>query len=163
MNWSFMVVAMLPEHLLLIGIVVLIMLDVLDVGEKHAATVATGAVLLSTLIAVFLAIAVPGFAVPDFSVDQPTMVAKAVVLALAADPAAVARQFSATSASTSCCCRRCTQVLLVSSSDGFLTMFLGLEIMSMPVTRWCCSRTSVTGGRGGTEVPGAGGAARRCS
>ena len=34
MNWSFMIVAMMPEHLLLAGIVVLIALDVLDFGAQ---------------------------------------------------------------------------------------------------------------------------------
>jgi NADH:ubiquinone oxidoreductase subunit 2 (subunit N) len=62
------------------------------------------------------------------------MAAKAIVLALTlpAD-AAGPRRIPATSASTSCCWRRCTASCLVTSSDSFLTLFLGLEIMSMPV------------------------------
>ena len=47
MNWQLVLAAMLPEHLLLIGIVVLVMLDVLDIGEKHPAVVAMGAVALA--------------------------------------------------------------------------------------------------------------------
>jgi NADH-quinone oxidoreductase subunit N len=136
MNWSFMIVAMLPEHLLLAGIVVLITLDVLEVGEKHAATVAMGAVMASALIAVFLAIVqFQGSPFPGhFSVDQPTMVAKAVVLALALPILQLSRdEFGHDERFYILLLSSLYGVLLVSSSDGFLTMFLGLEIMSMPV------------------------------
>jgi len=136
MNWSFMIVAMLPEHLLLAGIVVLITLDVLEVGEKHAAPVAMGAVMASALIAVFLAIVqFQGSPFPGhFSVDQPTMVAKAVVLALALPILQLSRdEFGHDERFYILLLSSLYGVLLVSSSDGFLTMFLGLEIMSMPV------------------------------
>jgi NADH-quinone oxidoreductase subunit N len=131
-----MIVAMLPEHLLLAGIVVLITLDVLEVGEKHAATVAMGAVMMSALIAVFLAIVqFQGSPFPGhFSVDQPTMVAKAVVLALALPILQLSRdEFDHDERFYILLLSSLYGVLLVSSSDGFLTMFLGLEIMSMPV------------------------------
>jgi NADH-quinone oxidoreductase subunit N len=136
MNWSFMIVAMLPEHLLLTGIVVLVMLDVLDIGEKHSALVAMGAVALAALLSVFLAIVqFEGSPFPGhFSVDQPTMVAKAVVLALALPILQLSRdEFGHDERFYILLLSSLYGVLLVSSSDGFLTMFLGLEIMSMPV------------------------------
>ena len=36
MNWPLMIVAMLPEHLLLAGIAVLIGLNIMQVGERHS-------------------------------------------------------------------------------------------------------------------------------
>jgi NADH-quinone oxidoreductase subunit N len=136
MNWSSMVVAMLPEHLLLAGIAVLITLNVLEIAGKHAATVAIGAVLAATVIAVLLAIdQFEGSPFPGhFSVDQPTLAAKAVVLALALPLLQLSRrEFGNDERFYILLLSSLYGVLLVSSSDGFLTMFLGLEIMSMPV------------------------------
>jgi NADH-quinone oxidoreductase subunit N len=136
MNWSFMVVAMLPEHLLLAGIAVLITLNVLEVGGKYAAAVAIGAVLAAAVMAILLAIVqFEGSPFPGhFSVDQPTMAAKAVVLALALPLLQLSRsEFGHDERFYILLLSSLYGVLLVSSSDGFLTMFLGLEIMSMPV------------------------------
>ena len=136
MNWSSMIVAMLPEHLLLAGIAVLIMLNVLEIAGKHAATVAIGAVLAATVTAVLLAIdQFEGSPFPGhFSVDQPTLAAKAVVLALALPLLQLSRrEFGNDERFYILLLSSLYGVLLVSSSDGFLTMFLGLEIMSMPV------------------------------
>jgi NADH-quinone oxidoreductase subunit N len=131
-----MVVAMMPEHLLLAGISVLIALDVLGIGEQHSGAVAFVAVLASALMAVLLAIVqFRGAPFPGhFSVDQPTMAAKAVVLALALPLIQLSRdEFGKDERYYILMLSSLYGVLLVSSSDGFLTMFLGLEIMSMPV------------------------------
>ncbi len=136
MNWSFMVVAMMPEHLLLAGIVVLIALDVLDIGQEHSASVAMAAVAASALMAMLLAIVqFQGAPFPGhFSVDQATMTAKAVVLALALPLLQLSRdEFGEDERFYILLLSSLYGVLLVTSSDGFLTMFLGLEIMSMPV------------------------------
>jgi NADH-quinone oxidoreductase subunit N len=131
-----MIVAMLPEHLLLAGIVVLITLDVLDIGEKHSTNVALAAVAASALAAAFLAIVqFTGSPFPGhFSVDQGTMTAKAVVLALSLPLLQMSRrEFGEDERFYILLMSSLYGVLLVTSSDGFLTMFLGLEIMSMPV------------------------------
>jgi len=136
MNWSFMVVAMMPEHLLLIGIAVLIALDVLDVGQRYSALVATAAVLGAALMATLLAIVqFQGSPFPGhFSVDQATLTAKAVVLALTLPLLQLSRdEFGDDERFYILLLSSLYGVLLVSSADGFLTMFLGLEIMSMPV------------------------------
>jgi|MudIll2142460700_1097286.scaffolds.fasta_scaffold20550_2 NADH-quinone oxidoreductase subunit N len=136
MNWSFMVVAMMPEHLLLIGIAVLIALDVLDVGQRYSALVATAAVLGAALMATLLAIVqFEGSPFPGhFSVDQATLTAKAVVLALTLPLLQLSRdEFGDDERFYILLLSSLYGVLLVSSADGFLTMFLGLEIMSMPV------------------------------
>jgi NADH-quinone oxidoreductase subunit N len=136
MNWSFMVVAMMPEHLLLIGIAVLIALDVLGVGQRYSALVATAAVLGAALMATLLAIVqFQGSPFPGhFSVDQATLTAKAVVLALTLPLLQLSRdEFGDDERFYILLLSSLYGVLLVSSADGFLTMFLGLEIMSMPV------------------------------
>jgi len=136
MNWSFLVVAMMPEHLLLIGIAVLIALDVLDVGQRYSALVATAAVLGAALMATLLAIVqFQGSPFPGhFSVDQATLTAKAVVLALTLPLLQLSRdEFGDDERFYILLLSSLYGVLLVSSADGFLTMFLGLEIMSMPV------------------------------
>jgi NADH-quinone oxidoreductase subunit N len=136
MNWSFMVVAMMPEHLLLIGIAVLIALDVLDAGQRYSALVAMAAVLGAALMATLLAIVqFQGSPFPGhFSVDQATLTAKAVVLALTLPLLQLSRdEFGDDERFYILLLSSLYGVLLVSSADGFLTMFLGLEIMSMPV------------------------------
>ena len=136
MNWSFMVVAMMPEHLLLIGIAVLIALDVLDVGQKYSALVAMAAVLGAASMAALLAIVqFQGSPFPGhFSVDQATLTAKAVVLALTLPLLQLSRdEFGDDERFYILLLSSLYGVLLVTSADGFLTMFLGLEIMSMPV------------------------------
>ena len=55
MNWPLMIVAMLPEHLLLAGIVVLLGLNIMQVGERHSGLVAFVAVAAAALIAALLA------------------------------------------------------------------------------------------------------------
>jgi NADH-quinone oxidoreductase subunit N len=136
MNWSFMIVAMMPEHLLLIGIAVLIALDVLDVGQRYSALVAMVAVLGAALMAALLAIVqFQGSPFPGhISVDQATFTAKAVVLALTLPLLQLSRdEFGDDERFYILLLSSLYGVLLVSSADGFLTMFLGLEIMSMPV------------------------------
>jgi NADH-quinone oxidoreductase subunit N len=113
---------MLPEHLLLAGIAVLIMLNVLDVGGKYAAAVAIGAVLAASLVAILLAIVqFEGSPFPGhFSVDQPTLAAKAVVLALALPLLQLSRsEFGNDERFYILLLSSLYGVLLVSSSDGF--------------------------------------------
>jgi NADH-quinone oxidoreductase subunit N len=136
MNWPLMIVAMLPEHLLLAGIAVLIGLNVMQVGERHSGLVAFAAVAAAALIAAMLGIdQFAGSPFPGhFSVDPGTLTAKAVVLALALPLIQMSRdEFGSDERFYILLLSSLYGVLLVSSADGFLTMFLGLEIMSMPV------------------------------
>ena len=91
-----------------------------------------GAALMAVLLAIvqFQGTPFPG----HFSVDQPTMTAKAVVLALTLPLLQLSRdEFGDDERFYILLLSSLYGVLLVSSADGFLTMFLGLEIMSMPV------------------------------
>jgi NADH-quinone oxidoreductase subunit N len=136
MNWIDSVIAMLPEHFLLAGIVVLIIVEIAAPPRQH------GTLLLPLLAVIFAAsaavwLSLNGFAFAAFaghySVDATALLAKAIVLALAVPVLLIARDD---------CRRRALSILLLSSlygiclllsADSFLTLFLGLELMSLPV------------------------------
>ncbi len=127
--------AMMPEHLLLLGIVGVIALDIAGRAERWAFGFALACVAMATLSA--LGMAVDGYAAAPFagqlSIDGPTALAKAVVLALALPVMLMARpefkgcEFAALLLSS------LYGIGLLLSADSFLTLFLGLELMSLPV------------------------------
>lgn len=127
--------AMLPEHLLLLGIVVLLVLDVAGLTQRAALAVALAAVAAAVLAAAGLSLsgqAAAPFA-GHFSVNAATLMAKALVLALALPVLLMSRgdfdgvEFPVLLLSS------LYGVGLMLSADSFLTLFLGLEIMSLPV------------------------------
>jgi NADH-quinone oxidoreductase subunit N len=135
MNWADLVIGMMPEHLLLGGALVLITLDVIELRFPRW-LVAAGAVAAAALVAAMLSVMLfraapfPG----HYSVDAATFAAKAVVLALALPLVVMARDpFAEDGRFFILLLGSLYGVLLVTSSDNFLTLFLGLEIMSMPV------------------------------
>ena len=127
--------AMLPEHLLLLGIVLVIALEIVGRGERAALAVAFACVAAAAVAALRLGArrlrrgAVPG----QFSVDASTLLVKAMVLALALPVLLMARgelpdgEFAALLLSS------LYGVCLLQSADSFATLFLGLELMSLPV------------------------------
>jgi len=127
--------AMLPEHLLLLGIVVLLLLDVAGLAQRVALAVALAALAAAVLAAASLSLsgqAAAPFA-GHFSVNAATLMAKALVLALALPVLLMSRgdfdgvEFPVLLLSS------LYGVGLMLSADSFLTLFLGLEIMSLPV------------------------------
>jgi NADH-quinone oxidoreductase subunit N len=127
--------AMLPEHLLLLGIVLLIVLEIAGLAQRASLTVALAAVAAAVVAAARLSF--DGYAAAPFaghfSVDAATLLAKALVLALALPVLLMSRdefdgvEFPALLLSS------LYGVGLMLSADSFLTLFLGLEIMSLPV------------------------------
>jgi NADH-quinone oxidoreductase subunit N len=127
--------AMLPEHLLLLGIVLLIVLEIAGLARRAALMIALAAVAAAVWAAAQLSF--DGYAAAPFaghfSVDAATLSAKAVVLALALPVLLMSRddfegvEFPALLLSS------LYGVGLMLSADSFLTLFLGLEIMSLPV------------------------------
>ena len=135
MSGAAVLTALLPEHLLLLGIVALLVWEI-------AAARVQGALVLSLVVVAAAAAAALALAVADYtatpfaghlSVSPADLVAKAIVLALALPVVLLSRDdFAGTS----------FHLLLLSSlygtcvllsSDSFLTLFLGLELMSLPV------------------------------
>jgi NADH-quinone oxidoreductase subunit N len=127
--------AMLPEHLLLLGMVLLVMLEIAGRGTRLSLLVALACVGAAAAAAAGLAL--QGYAAAPFaghlSVAPAALMGKAVVLALALPVLLMSRdEFSGVE----------FPVLLLSSlygaclmqsADSFLTLFLGLEILSLPV------------------------------
>lgn len=127
--------AMLPEHLLLLGIVLLIVLEIAGLAQRASLTVALAAVAAAVWAAAqlsFDAYAAAPFA-GHFSVDPATLRAKAVVLALALPVLLMSRDEFEGVEFPVLLLSSLYGVGLMLSADSFLTLFLGLEIMSLPV------------------------------
>lgn len=135
MNWVNIVIAMLPENVLLAGIVVLIGQEILATNERSALPAALFTLLVATAAAAWLSLndyALAAF--PDhFSVDANALLAKAIVLALAVPVVLISRAEIAQRQLHILLLSSLYGVCLLLSADSFLTLFLGLELMSLPV------------------------------
>ncbi len=135
MNVEAVVVSMLPEHVLLAGIVALILLEILG-ARRGALLLSLVAVAGAALIAARLHVA--GYqAAPfagQFSVGPVSLLAKAVVLGLTVPVLLLARDaFDDDGPFYPLLLSSLYGFCLLMSADSFLTLFLGLEIMSLPV------------------------------
>ena len=135
MNWQHVLLAMLPEHILLVGIVLLIFLELTSERPRGALALALLTVVAATAAATLLA--TRGYAsapfAGHFSVDAATLTAKAVVLALVLPTLLLSRDDFSETRFHILLLSSVYGVCLLISSDSFLTMFLGLELMSLPV------------------------------
>ncbi|MEP7183306.1 MAG: NADH-quinone oxidoreductase subunit N [Betaproteobacteria bacterium] len=135
MNWGAVVSAMLPEHLLLAGIVLLIMIEIASDKPRGGlvvslATVAAAAVAAWGLYSSGQTIAAfPG----QYSIDPAGALAKALVLGLAVPVLLMSRDDFADGPFHLLLLSSLYGFCLLLSSDSFLTLFLGLELMSIPV------------------------------
>jgi NADH-quinone oxidoreductase subunit N len=135
MNWTDVGLAMLPEHLLLAGIVLLIGLELISERPRGALGLALLTVIAATSAAAMLAgsgYAAAPFA-GQFSVNPATLVAKAIVLAMVLPVLLLSRDDFVGTRFHLLLLSSVYGVCLLLSSDSFLTMFLGLELMSLPV------------------------------
>jgi len=135
MSWQTVATAMLPEHLLLAGICVLVALESAPGRPRGAFAVSMIAVTAAAAAAVWL-FAVGYVAQPfagQFSVDPVASLGKAIVLVLAMLVLLISRGELAQRAFPVLLLSSLYGVCLLLSSDTFLTLFLGLELMSLPV------------------------------
>jgi NADH-quinone oxidoreductase subunit N len=134
-NWQDVLTAMLPEHLLLVGMVLILGREIATGRERGGFALGIVAVAAAACAAAWLA--ADGYASMPFpghySVTAGSSLAKAVLLGLAVpvllvsrDDFEEARYYVLLMASLYGAC-------LLTSSDSFATLFLGLEIMSLPV------------------------------
>ena len=135
MNSQAVFTAMLPEHLLLLGLVLLVLLEILGRWPRAALNVALGCVALAALSAAVLSYqGFSGAPFPGhFSVDPAGLAVKAMVLALALPVLLMSREDFASGEFATLVISSLYGVCLVQSSDSFLTLFLGMEILSIPV------------------------------
>jgi NADH-quinone oxidoreductase subunit N len=136
MSWIDAVIAMLPEHFVLAGIVGALLLEIAGPARQRSAlTVSLAAVLLAAASAA--ALSASGYAFAPFSghysVDASAFAAKAIVLALAVPTLLISRSAAGERAFSVLFLSSLYGVLLLLSADSFLTLFLGLELMSLPV------------------------------
>ena len=135
MNTALVLTAMLPEHLLLLGIVVVILLEIVGRARRAALAVAVICVAAAALAAANLALA--GYAAApfagQFSVTPTTLLVKAMVLAFALPVLLIARDEFAGAEFPALLLSSLYGVCLLQSADSFATLFLGLELMSLPV------------------------------
>lgn len=135
MNTAVVLTAMLPEHLLLLGIVVVIVLEIAGRARSAALVVAFAFVAAAAIAAGQLAL--DGYAAApfagQFSVDRTTLLVKAMVLAFALPVLLMARDEFVGAEFPALLLSSLYGVCLLQSADSFATVFLGLELMSLPV------------------------------
>ena len=135
MNWQSVFTGMLPEHLLLIGIVLLLILEI--ASDKPRGALGLSLVIVGGATAAAAWLHFTGYAAAPFpghfSVDASSALAKAVVLALAVPVLLLARDDFPEGPFYPLLLSSLYGFCLMLSSDSFLTLFLGLEIMSLPV------------------------------
>ena len=135
MNASAVLLAMAPEHLLLAGIVVLIALDIFSDRSRAALPLTVVCVAAAAGAAAWLGFAgwtgapFPG----QFVLTPPAAFAKAMVLALAVPIVLMSRDDFGEGAFYPLFLSSLYGVCLLASAESFLTLFLGIELMSIPV------------------------------
>ncbi len=135
MNWHQLLTAMLPEHLLLAGVVLLLGLEIVSGRERDGFLLAFAAVAASAVAACVLyargyaASPFPG----HFSVSTMTSLPKAALLALTLPVLLVSRDDFGGNRYYALLLSSLYGACLLVSSDSFPTMFLALELMSLPV------------------------------
>jgi len=135
MSWQSVFTAMLPEHLLLVGIVLLLVLEI--ASDKPRGALGLSLVIVGGASAAAAWLHFTGYAAAPFpghfSIDAPSALAKAVVLALGVPVLLLARDDFPEGPFYPLFLSSLYGFCLMLSSDSFLTLFLGLEIMSLPV------------------------------
>lgn len=129
-------IAMLPEHFLLAGIVLLILLEVLSRSTRAALWIAILAVSAAAGAAIFLAqiqYAPPAPFPGLLSVSPAIFMAKGVLLALALPVLLMSRTEFSDGEFSILLLSSLYGLCLLPSADSFLVMFLGLELLSVPV------------------------------
>jgi len=136
MSWLGIVVALAPENLLLAGIILLLVVEIVARKAQGALAISLCAVALAAIAALVLAgsgamaIPFPG----QFSIAPAGSLAKAVVLALALPVLLLSRDdFTEDGQFHILVLSSLYGFCLLLSADSFLTLFLGLEIMALPV------------------------------
>lgn len=135
MNAGLVFAAMLPEHLLLAGLVALLVLEIVSDEPRGELAVSLVAVGLAAIAAAFIAAQgrtlepFPG----QFVVTPAIAWAKAAVLFLAIPVLLLAKEDFDSGPFYPLLVSSLYGILLIASSGSFLTLFLGIEIMSIPV------------------------------
>ena len=135
MNWQTVIAGMLPEHVLLVGICWLILIETF--GKRHRDALAVSLVCVGAAALIAAQLCVIGYtAAPfpgQFSVTPNVLITKAIVLGLAVPVLMLSRHDFPEGPYYPLLLSSLYGLCLLLSSDSFLTLFLGLELMSIPV------------------------------
>jgi NADH-quinone oxidoreductase subunit N len=135
MNWQLILTSMLPEHLLLLGMLAILGLEIWSGRSRDGFGLAVLFVAAAAVAAFWLY--ATGFQgapfLHHFSVGPSAALPKAVLLALAVPVLLISRDDFAETPYYTLVLASLYGACLVISSDSFPTLFLGLEIMSLPV------------------------------
>ena len=135
MNTAAVLLAMSPEHLLLAGIVVLIILEI--VADDSPAALPISVLFVAAAAAAAAALGFSGWTGAPFPgqivLTPPTAFAKAIILALAVPVLLFSKEDFGKGAFYPLMLSSLYGVCLLASADSFLTLFLGIELMSIPV------------------------------
>ncbi len=135
MSWLDLFVAMLPEHMLLVGILVLIGIETAWTRPRGALAVSLVAVAAAAAAAAWQSVTAY-HATPfagQFAVDPANALAMAIVLALALPVLLMSRDDFDDGPFYPLLLSSLYGFCLLLSAESFLTLFLGLELMSIPV------------------------------
>ena len=135
MNWSLILTSMLPEHLLLVGMLAILGLEIRSGRPRDGFGLAVLFVAAAAVAALWLyATGFQGAPFLDhFSVGPAAALPKAVLLALAIPVLLISRDDFAETPYYTLVLASLYGACLIISSDSFPTLFLGIEIMSLPV------------------------------
>jgi NADH-quinone oxidoreductase subunit N len=135
MNWPLILTSMLPEHLLLVGMLAILGLEIRSGRPRDGFVPAVLFVAAAAAAALWLY--ATDFAgqpfPPHFSVRPESSLPKFVLLALALPVLLISRDDFAETPYYTLVLASLYGACLVVSSDSFATLFLGIEIMSLPV------------------------------
>lgn len=135
MNFTAVSIAMAPEHLLLAGIVTLLILEIAADDSPAALPLSVLFVAAAACAAAWLGFTgwtgapFPG----QFVLAPPAAFAKAIVLALAVPVLLMSKDDFGRGAFYPLLLSSLYGVCLLASAESFLTLFLGIELMSIPV------------------------------
>jgi len=134
-NWGQILVSMLPEHLLLLGMLAILGLEIRSGRSSDGFRTALVFVLGAAAAAAWLW--ATGYqAMPfeaHYSVSPDSTLPKAVLLALAVPVLFISRDDFAETPYYTLVLASLYGACLIASSDSFPTLFLGIEILSLPV------------------------------
>jgi NADH-quinone oxidoreductase subunit N len=135
MNGALTFWSMLPEHLLLLGIVTMLFAEIFGRASKWALPLAVLCVAAASGVAAWMYVTgFSGTPFPgQFSVVPSTALAKSIVLGLTVPVLLMSRDEFRGGELSALLLSSLYGVCLLISADSFLTMFLGLELMSLPV------------------------------
>ena len=135
MNWNIVLVGMAPEHVLLAGIVSLLVREVAAGPSRAAVWISLAAVYAGAAAA--LGLGLQGYSGEPFpgqvSVGLQAYVAKAILLGLSIPVLLISRDDFADRQFHILVLSALYGACLMVSAESFLTLFLGIELLSLPV------------------------------